>query len=361
MPACPAIKNTDPRPAIASSRPAVSAASSPLPPYERLRRLGGGGHWLRGGALTRRRRRRVERRILLQNRSFEAPQGRARLDAHLLHQALARIPEDRQRLALPPGSVEREHQLPAQALAQRVAGDQRLELTGELGPAQVQVRVDSILERRQPKLVQASDLGLRESLEREVGERRPTPQLQRLSKRLGRQRGSAGRQRAAAVFAQVLEPPQVDRLPRNAQHVARGLRHQQLIAVIDPAGIQGLPQTRDVDLNELRRARGRAGTPELIDEPIARDDLIGIQEKEGKQRALLRSPQLHRPALVPDLKRTEQPEIELAFVQRGTSLRDPSRGSGAFGQSRAAAAEASASSLVPRHSFSSRRSLAIGH
>ena len=113
----------------------------------------------------------------------------------------------------------------------------------------------------------------------------------------------------------MLEPSQVDLLPRDAQDVARSLRHQQLIAVIGPAGIQGLPQPRDVDLNELRRARGWAGAPELIDEPIARDDLIGVQEQEGEQRALLRRPQRHRPALVPDLKRTEQPELELALVQ----------------------------------------------
>ena len=82
-----------------------------------------------------------------------------------------------QRLGLPARAVEREHQLPAQPLAQRVLRDERLELaTSSRACAEREVRVDALLQRVQAQLLEPLDLALRERLVREVGERRAAPE-----------------------------------------------------------------------------------------------------------------------------------------------------------------------------------------
>jgi hypothetical protein len=87
-----------------------------------------------------------------------------------------------ERLGLPAGAVERDHELPAEPLAQRVVSDQPFELGDELAVAPVrEVGVDPVLDQREPELVEARDLGLRPRLVPELvqdgpaedGERRP--------------------------------------------------------------------------------------------------------------------------------------------------------------------------------------------
>ena len=129
---------------------------------------------------------------------LEPPQLAARLEPELARQLAPRRPVGLQRLGLARRAVQREHQLAAQPLAQRVLGDQRLELADELRvPAGGEVGVDALLERREPQLLQPRALGLRERLVGEVGERRPAPQRERLSC------GAARRRAAASNVAQV--------------------------------------------------------------------------------------------------------------------------------------------------------------
>src|SRR2546427_205050 len=81
-------------------------------------------------------------------------QGTTRLQAKLLAQELSRLAVRRQRVCLAPGAVQREHQLTAQPLLQRVRLDERLELGDDRGvvPGR-QVRVDAIHEGREPELL----------------------------------------------------------------------------------------------------------------------------------------------------------------------------------------------------------------
>ena len=58
-------------------------------------------------------------------------QGRAGLDAQFGIEYPPGVVEHRQRLGLPPGPVQREHQLPAQPLAQRMLGHQQLQLRAQ--------------------------------------------------------------------------------------------------------------------------------------------------------------------------------------------------------------------------------------
>ena len=71
-----------------------------------------------------------------------------------------------------------------QVLAQRMLGDQRVELADHLGvPAGREVGVDRHLRRAQPQIVEAADLGGRERLVGDVRERVAVPQRERLARR----------------------------------------------------------------------------------------------------------------------------------------------------------------------------------
>ena len=121
---------------------------------------------------------------------MERLQLRARVDPELVHERRARGGVGVERLGLPAGAVEREHQLPAQSLPQRMLADERLELADELGvAATLEIGVEPRLERDEPELLQPCDLGLRPALVREVGEGGAAPERERR----GELRGSLGR------------------------------------------------------------------------------------------------------------------------------------------------------------------------
>ena len=129
---------------------------------------------------------------------MQPAQLRAGLDADLLHERRARAAVGLQRLRLPPGAIQREHQLPVQALAQRMLGDEPLELADQLAMAPVrELGVDRLRERGQPQLLQPPDLRRRERLVGDVGQRRAPPQRERLARR--RRRATSRSNRAAST------------------------------------------------------------------------------------------------------------------------------------------------------------------
>ena len=122
-------------------------------------------------------RRRLERRVLDQDRALQLLQGRARLDPELVDEQPARLLVHLQRLRLTAGAVESEHQLPAQALAQGMRGDERPHLSNELCTASGrEVGLDSLLEAGQSELVEPRDLDVSERVVRELRERRTAPE-----------------------------------------------------------------------------------------------------------------------------------------------------------------------------------------
>ena len=87
-----------------------------------------------------------------------------------------------ERLGLPSGSVEREHQLAAQPLpaaAARLRGLRARRPARAWRPAS-QIGLDPLLERDPAQLLETGDLGLSEGLVGEVGKRRAPPKRQRL-------------------------------------------------------------------------------------------------------------------------------------------------------------------------------------
>ena len=90
---------------------------------------------------------------------------------------------DAQRLCLPAGAVEREHQLAREPLAQRDASPSATSssATSAWWRTESELGVDSLFDRRQPQLLEALDLGPRERLVGEIGERSATPERERLA------------------------------------------------------------------------------------------------------------------------------------------------------------------------------------
>src|SRR5262249_58847437 len=82
--------------------------------------------------------------------------------------------------------VERDHQRPVQAFAERMQRREALELADERRiAAEREVGVDPQLERGEAELFEPRDLALRKGLVGEVGERRSPPELERLSECVG--------------------------------------------------------------------------------------------------------------------------------------------------------------------------------
>src|SRR5205085_12465258 len=87
-----------------------------------------------------------------------------------------------ERFRLASAAVEREHQLRAQALSERVLGHEALQLADELGVAAPgQVLLDAVLEAGQAQLVQTGDRVLGEALVGEGGQRWPAPEREGLA------------------------------------------------------------------------------------------------------------------------------------------------------------------------------------
>ena len=251
--------------------------------------------------------RRLERGVLGEDRLVQLAQPRARLDAELADQRAARGAVGLERVRLAPGPVEGDQELTAQALAQRVLADERLELGDELRTAaEREVGVDAVLERHEPQLLQAPDLGLAERLVGEIGERAPAPERERLAQRARRRVGVAGRARGRQ---QALEPVQVEPVLRDPQLVARRAGHEDAVAVAGRGRLEHPPEPRDRHREGLQRVAPPRAGPELLDQPFAGHRLAGVQQQQRQQRPLLDAPDGELPAADPRLERPQDAEF----------------------------------------------------
>ena len=155
----------------------------------------------------------LQRGIVAQDGLVQSAKIGAGFHADLLHQQAPRIAKRLQRLGLAPTAIQREHALRVQALAQRVLGQQALDLAEDLLMApRAQVRVDGQLGGRLAQLLEPADLGGGERLIGQIGERGSSEEAQRLARRVG---WLARRRRASRLGHEPLEaerrPPAPDR------------------------------------------------------------------------------------------------------------------------------------------------------
>ena len=242
-----------------------------------------------------------QRWVLAENGPLELAQLGARIDAQLLGERLARPLERGECICLPAGAIEREHELRPQTLPVRMLGDQLLELRNEtVVIAERKLRVDPELVRRVPAFAEDCTLGF-ERLEREVGQRLPPPERERLGQPLGSQLRRSLLEPGATVGHEPVEAVDVE-LPRaDRQQIAGAPR-------LDAIATELLPQPVDVDLQRAVSARRRFVPPDEVDRALGRYDLVRMQDQEREQRALLRSAQLHETTIDLGLEGSEQPE-----------------------------------------------------
>ena len=258
--------------------------------------LAQGGHraWARRG---------LEGRILVEDRLLELLELGAGLEPELLVEGAAGIPVTLEGLGLAAGTVEGEHQLTAQPLACRMLCDQDVELTDQGAmAAERQVGLDSVFERVQAQLLEPADLVLGEGLVGEVRQRRPTPETQRLPQGL---RGAAvitALDCLAPRSGEALKPIGIDLVGVGLERVAPATGDEHALAEL-------LAQVGDVDLHGLGRGLGRALAPELVDDPVDRDDLAPMKQQDREHRALPGSAKGNRSPIDQNLERTEDAEF----------------------------------------------------
>ncbi len=72
-----------------------------------------------------------------------------------------------------------------------------------------------------------------------------------------------------------------------------------------------LAKSRDVDPQRGGGVLGRVLAPELVDQPVSGNDLVGVEEEHGEKRTRLRPAQGNLARLVPHLERSQDPELHL--------------------------------------------------
>ena len=245
----------------------------------------------------------LELGILAQDRPLERLERRARVDPELVDERPPSFLVAIERLGLPPGAVERAHQLATRSLAQRISREQLLELADQLGrSSELEVGLDPLLEHGEPQLLEPGDRALGERLEGEVRERRAAPERKRLAERPRRRLGIAGPEPPRALLRELLESAQVDLGRAGDEDVAGLPGHDRL-------GPEHLAELRDVDLDHVRRGLGRPLAPEVVDQPVDGDELVRAQEQHREERPLLRASEGELTLRIDGLERPEEPEL----------------------------------------------------
>ena len=142
----------------------------------RRRRLDSGHD---GGRCRLLRRHPVQRRVLVEDPSFQVTQVRAGLDAKLLHQRAPGLPVGAQGVGLAARPVQGEHKLLMKSLPQRHLSDQLGELAERVAvAAESKQQVETAFRRQPPQLLQPGGLAAGELHVRHVLQRVAPPQRQ---------------------------------------------------------------------------------------------------------------------------------------------------------------------------------------
>jgi hypothetical protein len=131
------------------------------------------------------------------------------------------------------------------------------------GATQREVRLDPILDRFDPKLVECGDWSLCERLVREVGQGGSTPQGEG-SRNLGRPQL---RRSAAGLIDQPLESVGVNGIGLDRQPIPASERlEKRARQCLGPIRIEHMPQPRNQTMNNRSSGGRRSLPPQLVDE-----------------------------------------------------------------------------------------------
>ena len=249
---------------------------------------------------------RGEARVVLEDPALELARRVARGQPELA-QPCGQPPVRLERLDLPAGAVEREHQRRDELLAQRVDRDQAAEHGDGLErAAERHERAGAALLRLRAQVLEPADLRLRPLRVGQVAERRPAPQRERAVERL--QRG-AGREPGRGVHA-ALEPVRVDLVGRDGEPVAGPLAHEQggRRTAVAP-GLQVGAQVGDADGQRARGGVARDALPGGLEQRVGRHGAPRVDEQPRQDGALLGAGGRGAGGRPVDLDRAEDAEV----------------------------------------------------
>ena len=164
---------------------------------------------------------------------------------------------------------------------------------------ELELGIDALLDDRQPQLVQPAGLSSKGRLMCEVAQSRAVPEAERRSESFFT---LASRERPSRLD-EMLEPPNVDRLRPSAKHVAPRLRDDDVLP-------QVLAEPRNMAVQGGWCIYGLLLAPEVLDQPVAANDLVGLEDEEREHGAPLRAPHLDDPAVAPNFEWPEHPKLQ---------------------------------------------------
>jgi hypothetical protein len=242
----------------------------------------------------------------------QAPQFGPGLHPEFVDQSAADLLVRRQRVGLPSGPVQRQHEQPVQGFAKRVLDGQLLEFADDVPvPAQLQVEFQPLLEGGEAAFGEPVPFGVQQRAGQTVAER-AAPQRQRRVQRLGGAGQVAGGSGAAGPVYRPLEVVQVQTARRDGEQVsAVGPGEQRGRGAPGAARLQHPAQRRHVFLHQVDRVRGCGLTPHLVDQPFPAHRLVGLQQQHREQHPGLHRPRVEHVAGDPGAKRPEHLEADL--------------------------------------------------
>ena len=164
--------------------------------------------------------------------------------------------------------VERHHQLRAEMLPKRMLGSESFELGNECQlTAEREVRVDSLLDRPKPKLLEALHFEAAERLELQVGERTTLPELLRRSQQSCGRRRTPRTECLTPLRGQLLEALEIELTRLEAQQVTRCPRRESRL--VAARGGKHLAQSGDVITERVVGGVPTLLRKDLGDQPVA--------------------------------------------------------------------------------------------
>jgi hypothetical protein len=183
---------------------------------------------------------------------------------------------------------------------------ERAKLRDELRmAAEEEVRFDPGAESVEPPILEMRGGRPRERLVLEVGERASTPKPEGGAKYFGSPSRIARLESRPTLTDEVLELLEVELARFQSKHVPRRLRDENGCAVG-----KHLAKTRYVRLQRHPGVLRWRLAPELVDEPIARDELVRPEQKDRENSSLLRAAEVEGVLAFPDLERPQDAEVE---------------------------------------------------
>jgi hypothetical protein len=116
---------------------------------------------------------------------------------------------------------------------------------------------------------------------------------------------------APPLVYEALEAVQIERVRLDPDDVAGRSGRQHVLG-------ERLTKARDVDPQRVGSALGRVLPPELVDQPVGGNDLVGVQEKQSEKSAQLAPAEGDPAAFVPHLERSQDPELHRLASRRGS-------------------------------------------